>query len=225
MNSADYSLDYVGIGSLNQTDSGLVTALRTRSDAAFAELHRRYARSLYRRILSITKNHEDAEDVLQETLMRAYLGASSFQGRGSLLSWLTRIAINSSLMILRKRRVRRESGLEPMMFGEDEVPQLDVKDSSPNPEESCLQNERWRRVAKAMDALNPSLRAVMQISIGTEGSMAEIARTLDVSVATVKARLHRARRRLAERTQSKSQSLPCRKRKSHATAPLHCDED
>ena len=185
-----------------------VAAVSAESEAAFAELHRLYARRLYSTILSIMNNHEDAEDVLQETLMRAYLALGSFEGRSKLYSWLTRIAINSSLMALRKRRVRREASFEPLSCCEDEMPQLQIKDPSPNPEESYLQLERSLRTLNAMAELELPLRTVLQIQMSRDCSIREIARSLDLSEASVKSRLHRARRRLAKRTQSGTRILP-----------------
>ncbi len=202
MHSADLSLQYSENELVGQSDLGLVAAARAGSDAVFAELHRRYAHRLYRTIVSITKNHEDAEDVLQETMIRAYLALDSFEGRSKLYSWLTRIAINTSLMALRKRRVRSEASFESLSFSEDEAPQLQIKDPRPNPEESCLQSEASFRMAHAMAALKLPLRTVMQIQMSQECSIKEIAHSLDVSIATVKARLFRARRRLAKRMQS-----------------------
>jgi RNA polymerase sigma-70 factor, ECF subfamily len=201
MHSAELSFDYVANGLASQSDLRLIAAARAGSEMAFAELHRLYARRLYRKILSITKNHEDAEDVLQETLMRAYMGLASFEGKSKLISWLTRIAINSSLMSLRKRRARREASFDSSSCNEDETTQLQIKDSSPNPEEFCLQRERSRRVVHALAGLKPPLRTVVQIQLNEECSLKEIAESLNVSVAAVKARLHRARRRLAQRVQ------------------------
>ena len=214
MHSADLSLESIGCGSFRQSELGLVTAMRAGSEMAFAELHRLYAHSLYRTILSITRNREDAEDVLQETLMRAYLGLDSFEGRSKLHSWLTRIAINSSLMVLRKRRTRREASFESLPFADDGTPQFQVKDSGPNPEEFCLQRERGLRVAKAMAGLKPPMRNAMQTQLNTGGSMEEIAQSLDISVAAVKARLHRARRYVTERTRRDTQLFSSRKGKS-----------
>jgi RNA polymerase sigma-70 factor (ECF subfamily) len=207
MHSADCSLRYVENHPVGQSDLGLVMAVRAGSEAAFAELHRLYGRRLYKTIFSITKNHEDAEDVLQETLMRAYLELASFEGRSQFISWLTRIAINTSLMALRKRRVRREASIESPFFDGDEIPQLQVKDPNPDPEECCLRVERSRQTSWAIAKLDPPLREVLQIRISRECSMKEIARSLDVSVATVKARLYRARRRLAQRTENETRIL------------------
>jgi RNA polymerase sigma-70 factor, ECF subfamily len=207
MHSANLSLQYSENQLVVQSDLGLVPAARAGSDAVFAELHRRYAYRLYRTIISITKNHEDAEDVLQETMIRAYLALDSFEGRSQLSTWLTRIAVNTSLIALRKRRVRCAASFESLSCSEDGVPQLQVKDPSPNPEESCVEREMSRRMADAVAALKPPLRTVMQIHISQECSMKEMARSLDLSVATVKARLHRARRRVAKRMQSGARLL------------------
>ena len=203
MRPADMT-DDVGKELLLQGDFQLVTAVRAGSERAFAEIHRLYAPSLYRTTFSITKNREDAEDVLQETLLRAYLARGSFEVRSKLISWLTRIAINSALMALRKRRVRQETSVEPPQEVTQEGPELEFKDSRPNPEEACLQLERSRSVLQAVNKLAPSLRAVMHLHMRREGSMKELARSLDVTVAAVKAKLHRARQRLALRAHNEA---------------------
>lgn len=185
-----------------QSDLQLVAAVRAGSERAFADIHRLYAPSLLRTILSITKNREDAEDVLQETLLRAYLAMASFEGKSKLISWLTRIAINSALMTLRKRRVRQETRVQPMCRVAEEIPEIEFKDSRPNPEEACLQLERGHNVLQAVNKLAPSLRTVMHLHMSKEGSMKALARSLDITVAAVKSKLHRARRRLALRTRN-----------------------
>ncbi|HEY5253197.1 MAG TPA: sigma factor, partial [Acidobacteriaceae bacterium] len=81
-----------------QRDEQLVSAAKAGSDEAFAELQNLYAQRLYSTIIRITKNHEDAEDALQDTFLRVYLALCSFEGRSSFYSWVTRIAINSALM-------------------------------------------------------------------------------------------------------------------------------
>jgi RNA polymerase sigma-70 factor, ECF subfamily len=204
MHSADISLGVIGNEMAGQGDLGLVRAVRGGSEAAFAELHRLYGHRLYKTIFSITKNHEDAEDVLQETLLRAYMALDTFEGRSKLFSWLTRIAINTALMSLRKRRVRREASFEPLGCGAEETPQLEFKDPSPNPEEVCLQLERRRNITHAVNKLQPALQAVIRLHITQEGSLKEIAQVLDVSVAAVKSRLYRGRHRLAMRTNNEA---------------------
>jgi RNA polymerase sigma factor (sigma-70 family) len=86
----------------------IVSASPAESPVTFEELHAIYSRRLFRTIVRITKSPEDAEDALQDTLLRAHLALGTFEGRSSIYSWLTRIAVNSALMILRKRRARPE---------------------------------------------------------------------------------------------------------------------
>jgi RNA polymerase sigma-70 factor (ECF subfamily) len=86
----------------------LVAAARSGSSAAFAELREIYARRVYWKLLNMTKNREDAEDALQDTFLRAYMALHTFEERSSFYTWITRIAINSALMILRRRRTRAE---------------------------------------------------------------------------------------------------------------------
>jgi RNA polymerase sigma-70 factor, ECF subfamily len=197
MHSTESSLRVAQV--VGPSDSTLVTGMRGGSEAAFVELYRIYAGRLYRVIFSITKNREDAEDVLQETMIRAFLAINSFEGKSKLLSWLTRIAINASLMALRKRRIRCEAGLGSLLSNGDDVLEDQIEDPKPTPEDLCLQRERHFQITRAISALKPPLRRVIEIQMRRECSMNELAGSLDVSLATVKARLYRARQRVAKR--------------------------
>jgi RNA polymerase sigma-70 factor, ECF subfamily len=133
---------------------------------------------------------------LQETLLSAYLALPSFEGKAKFSSWLTRIGINSALMILRRRRCRPETSFEQQQeFEGDEAP-LDVRDDALDPEQFYDQQQRCHAIRCALQRLDPKSRATMGIRISEEHSMKEIAENLGVSVASVKARLHRARKRL-----------------------------
>jgi RNA polymerase sigma-70 factor, ECF subfamily len=177
-------------------DEGLVLAARGGCHAAFAELQKTYSRRIYQRILSITRNHADAEDALQDTFLNAYLALPSFEGKSKLSSWLTRIGINSALMILRRRRHRPEMSFEQQPGFEGEGVYVDVCDEALDPEQLYDQQERCHAIRCALQGLDPKSRAAMGIRVSAENSMKEIAQELGVSVATVKARLHRARKRL-----------------------------
>lgn len=146
MYASNSSSSHVRTESASLSDTGLLAAARTGSEISFTELHRLYARRLYRTIVSITKNHEDTEDALQDTMMRAYVGLSAFEGRSKTLSWMTRIAINSALIILRKRSAQRVAKCESLYRNEDEAPHLCIKDPGRNPEEVCLHRERHLRL-------------------------------------------------------------------------------
>ena len=184
-------------------DLELVAAARAGSSAAFEELQNRYSRQLYRRIQSITRNHEDAEDALQETFLRAYVALDSFEGRSQFASWLTRIAINSALMVLRGRRRRAEVSFEAPSELPEDAQTIDVRDRALNPEQLYDVRQRTHCALRAISKLNVSLRSPMATWIKQDCSVKEVARTLDLSLSAVKARLHRARKQLTSTTASK----------------------
>jgi RNA polymerase sigma-70 factor (ECF subfamily) len=183
-------------------DEALVLAARAGCHAAFADLQKIHSRRLFNCILSITRNYEDAEDALQDTFFRAFRALPSFEGRSKFSTWLTRIAINSALMMIRRRRARPEvSSEQPDWDGDCDIP-FEVPASAPNPEEICDQNQRSQALLNAIDRLSPKLRDPLRIWVEEEHSMDDLAQELGVSVASIKARLHRARKRL-----SRSQAL------------------
>ncbi len=175
----------------------LVHAAQRGSDAAFGELQALYRNRLFRQIIAIVGVREDAEDVLQDTFLRAFLALRSFEGRSQFYTWLSRIAINSALMKLRKRRLCAEVSLDwPATESDDPPPTFDVPDSALNPEEACDFGEQLERAAWAIGRLDPPLRSVVRIRALEEGSVKEIAQALNISLTAAKTRLHRARRRL-----------------------------
>jgi RNA polymerase sigma-70 factor (ECF subfamily) len=179
-----------------QSDSDLVLAAQSGSISAFEELQRQYSPAIHRKILWITRNKEDAEDVLQETFLRAYLNLQSFEGRSAFRTWLTQIAINSALMLVRKRRVHAKLFVEPVAMSENEDSSFDFRDSSLNPEQSYDQRQRLDNISRAVQKLDPKLRSALEIWMSQGCSMREISNALGISLASVKARLHRARKRL-----------------------------
>lgn len=200
-------------------DEQLVLAARAGSHAAFGELQRIYSGRLYKRILSITRSREDAEDALQDTFLRAYLALPSFEGRCKFSSWLTRIAINSALMIIRRRRTRPEASLEQQSNMEEDAIAFDVHDNALNPEQVCDQKQRSSAILRAIQRLDPKLRVPIHLQVSHEHSMNEIASTLGITLASVKARLHRARKRLvlSPALQSRGMELMAANR-----SRLHC---
>jgi RNA polymerase sigma-70 factor, ECF subfamily len=187
---------------LTAHDEDLLLAARAGSHAAFADLQRMYAPRLYKRILSITRNREDAEDALQDTFLHAYRGLPSFEARSQFSTWLTRIAINSALLMIRRRRTRPEIPLEFQSNRDDHFTIFDVQDSALDPEQLCDQKQRSQAILRSIKRLDPKLRTPIRIWMSREHSMKEIAESLGVSLAAVKARLHRARKSIG-RTQAR----------------------
>ncbi|HEX4322108.1 MAG TPA: sigma-70 family RNA polymerase sigma factor [Acidobacteriaceae bacterium] len=176
-----------------QQEDWLVAAAKNGDHSAYSELCRRHTAMAFRTVRRITRNTEDAEDAVQESLMRAFAHLHNFDGRSAFSSWLTRIAINAALMILRKRRCHLECSLD--MTTDDGLPrELDVVEPSFNPEDACIHNERNRHVTYAVGRLAPKLKGVMQIQVEREARIEEIAAAAGISKAAAKSRLLRARR-------------------------------
>jgi RNA polymerase sigma-70 factor (ECF subfamily) len=185
---------------LHQNESlqskNLVAAARSGSSAAFAELREIYARRVYRTLLTMTKNREDAEDALQDTFLRAYMALHTFEERSSFYTWVTRIAINSALMILRRRRTRSEVSFDNPGETEEESSGFEFKDTGPSPEYICLHRQSYACMLRSIWKLQPRLRQVIEMQMVDNYSIREIAQALGISQAAVKSRLSRARARL-----------------------------
>src|ERR1700693_4166839 len=115
----------------SMNEAGLLAAAKNGETAALDTLYRAHAEKLFRTVHRITRNRDDAEDAVQDSFLRAFLHLKSFDERSTFSTWLTRIGINSALMILRKKRNFREISAYALCV--DETP-WEVPDSTPNPE-------------------------------------------------------------------------------------------
>ena len=172
-----------------EEEKRLVAAAKRGCSSAFGELCRPYSKRLLLKVLPITRNREDAEDALQDCFLNAFIHIKNFDGRSKFYTWLTRIAINSALMVLRRRRNSAELSL-----GDDASHGiLDLCDHLPNPEMSCVQRERERVLRGAVLRLRPRFQQVLQLGQLEERSIKEMAQILDISIPATKARLFHAR--------------------------------
>src|SRR4051794_6271312 len=147
----------------------------------------------------ITQSDEDAEDVLQETFLKAYSHLDDFKGNSKFYTWLVRIAVNEALMKLRKRRSDRTVPLDdPIDTGEDEVPR-EVAVWDENPEEKYSRDELGQILDEAIQSLKPAYRTVFVLRDIEELSIEETAEALNLSISAVKSRLLRARLQLREK--------------------------
>jgi RNA polymerase sigma-70 factor (ECF subfamily) len=175
----------------------IVLAAQAGSASAFAELYSTYSRRLFQTIISITRNPHDAEEALQETFLRAYLAIKTFEGKSQIYTWLTRIAVNSALMVLRKQRMRPEALFDPQPDDGCETITFEVRDSAPNPEELCVLHQCQLKTVRAIRRLRPHLREPIRMRITHGWSTREISRALNISEAAVKSRIYRARQQLS----------------------------
>jgi RNA polymerase sigma-70 factor (ECF subfamily) len=145
-----------------------VAAFRAGSSVAFEETQKLYSKRLYKQIVSITRSHEGAEDALQDTFLPAFLARDSFEGRSHLCTWLTRIAINSALMVVRRRHANvRVSLMRPSESGVD-VYEFEIRDSATSPEEICDLNQRFNRLFSAIERLDFISRTVIENRVAQE---------------------------------------------------------
>ena len=193
-------------------EHNLVTAAKNGDAVAFVSLCKLHSDKILRRLYRITKNWEDAEDALQDSFLKAYLNIAKFEGRANFSSWLTRIAINSALMLLRKRRSRNEIPMEITVDGDPYPQQREAVDPALSPESRYVLCEQKYKLNKAIPRLRPCFRSVVEMYHLEECSTAEIATGLGISVPAVKSRLLRAKgalRRSVVRTSGKPKAFAC----------------
>jgi RNA polymerase sigma-70 factor, ECF subfamily len=180
-------------------ESELVAQTREGSAKAFNALVRRYEGKIFRLAQHITQNREDAEDVLQETFLKAYEHLDQFQGNSKFYTWIVRIAVNQSLMKLRKRRSDKTVSMdEGIDTGEDTVAR-EIAAWDESPEERYSREELNSILTAAIDSLAAPYRAVFVLRDLEELSTEETAEALSLSVPAVKSRLLRARLQLRDK--------------------------
>ncbi len=180
-------------------ETRLVAQARLGDPGAFTELAERYQRNIFRLAQNITQNREDAEDVLQETFLKAYQHLPEFEGHSKFYTWIVRIAVNEALMKLRKRKWDKTVWLdEPVSVGEDSVAR-EIAVWEDNPEQRYSQEELRDILDKAVNGLAAPYRTVFALRDMEGLSTEETAQALELSVPAVKSRLLRARLQLRDK--------------------------
>jgi RNA polymerase sigma-70 factor, ECF subfamily len=193
-------LSVTSSSNLTVADEGeLVSRAQSGDNEAFAELVGRYQNKIYRLARNITQSNEDAEDVLQETFLKAYSHLDGFQRNSKFYTWIVRIAVNESLMKLRKRKSDRTVPLdEPLDTGEESVAR-EIAVWEDNPEQRYSREEMQEILDEAVESLKPDFRTVFVLRDIEELSTEETAEALGISIPAVKSRLLRARLALREK--------------------------
>ena len=180
-------------------EATLVVQARDGDDKAFAELVRRYEGKIFRLAQHVTQNREDAEDVLQETFMKAYEHLDQFKGDSKFYTWIVRIAVNQALMKLRRRKTDKSVSLdETIDTGEDTLVR-EIAAWDEDPEQRFSRDELGTILDSAIHSLEPPYRSVFVLRDIEELSTEETADALNLSVPAVKSRLLRARLQLREK--------------------------
>jgi RNA polymerase sigma-70 factor, ECF subfamily len=180
-------------------EAALVARAKAGDMEAFSDLVQHYDRRVFRMAKQITQNDDDAEDVLQESFLKAYSHLDDFQGNSKFYTWLVRIAVNEALMKLRKRRSDRTVPLDdPIDTGEDSVAR-EIAVWEDNPEQKYSREEMATILDQAVQSLKPAYRTVFILRDIEEMSIEETAEALNLSISAVKSRLLRARLQLREK--------------------------
>jgi RNA polymerase sigma-70 factor (ECF subfamily) len=174
----------------------LVLAAKRGDGHAFEILIVRYRRRILAIARRFTRIREDAEDIVQQSFQKAFVHLHKFEGKSSFSTWLTRIAINEALMLLRRGRGLREVSIDDLSGNEEAPLGLQMPDSRAGPETAFLQGERNRILYGAMDKLTPGIRTAIELRDLGELSTKEVARVLGLSIEAVKGRVYQGRKKL-----------------------------
>src|SRR5258708_4958509 len=184
-----------------EEDALLVAAAKARDTRAFELLVERHERKIFSMAQRITRNREDAEDVVQQSFQKAFIHLTKFEGESLFSTWLTRIAINEALMLLRRKRGSHEVPIQESSTKTESALPLDFLDSAPNPEDRCLDREQKQILSAALNKLKPGIRKAIELRGLDELSTAETALVMGISVAAVKGLLFHGRRKLGKTLQ------------------------
>jgi RNA polymerase sigma-70 factor, ECF subfamily len=169
-----------------------ISKAKSGEESAFGQLYERYQQKVRRTTLCILHNRQDAEDASQRAFQRAFVNLERFRGESTFSTWVTRIAINEALMMLRKRRTREQFELNGQRVEEDGP--VEIADRRPTPEEILSERERRAALLQAIAQLQGSLRTIVLHRELQGLTSAETAQRLGLTVTAVKARTIRAKR-------------------------------
>lgn len=181
---------------MDQKDGFSIEALRSGDRQAFAAMVDEYSPKLYRLALRMLGDPLEAEDVLQESFLKAFNAIDQFEGRSKLSTWLYRITSNEALMRLRKKHPTLVSVDEPIQMDQGDTIPRQLEDWCCLPEEEFMTTEAMLQLDQAMDDLSPALKAAFILRDLQGLSTEEAAEALEISESALKTRLSRARLQL-----------------------------
>lgn len=171
-------------------DAELIEAALSGDRTAFEGLVLRYQDRLYAAMVQVVGSADEAEDVVQDAFVRAFLKLDTFQNNSQFFTWLYRIAFNSALSRMRRRKTTTSLDQAREAVGDEPVDQF------AGPDERLLQQERVQMVQKALAQLSPDHRAILVLREMEDHAYEQIAEILNISIGTVRSRLSRARSQL-----------------------------
>ena len=177
-------------------DLQLVQSSQRGDAAAYDELIRRYQERIYATIYHMTSNHEDANDLAQETFIKGFQAIKSFKGDSSFYTWVYRIAVNKTINFLKQRKNRTHMSLNDLDFNAENDPDLVALISDRTPRRDIGLSELQEKLNEAMQKLSPVHRLVVTLHDVQGLSHEEIGKIIDCNIGTVRSRLFYARQQL-----------------------------
>ena len=203
----------------------LVVAAKNGDEQAFETLFKRHRQKVLHVVLRYAHVREDAEDIVQQSFQKAFIYLHRFEGKSSFSTWLTRIAINEALMLLRQGRTLRKLLVDDPGEAGGSAASLQMPDSSPDPETSYMQRERVQLLSETLGNLRPGMRTAIELRELAELSTEETARRMGISVAAVKARVFHARKKLQEKLSRYLKSNSTHRKNTTGDTAGHISQD
>lgn len=198
--------------SREEYERSLIRRVQSGEATAFDPLVGPYLESIRGTVWAIVRNHHDAEDIVQQCMLRVFVKLDQFRGESQFSTWMTRIAINQSLMHLRKNRTVVVS-IDAPTRSRDEAFTFEVPDPARSPEDTYSLHESKELLRKHIELLSPNLRSVVQMLYLNELSLKETATLLGSSRTAIKSRATRARKELKLRLRHASSCNECQQNK------------
>lgn len=182
----------------NESAEDLLLVRRARHGdlAAYDELVRRYQERVYSTVYHMTSNHEDANDLAQETFIKGYQALKSFKGDSSFYTWVYRIAVNKTINFLKQRKNKSHLSLNDIDFNAEHDPDMVMLVSDKTPRRDAALTELHGKLNDAMQKLSPVHRLVVTLHDVQGLPHEEIASIMDCNIGTVRSRLFYARQQL-----------------------------
>lgn len=177
-------------------DLALVRRAQNGDTSAYDQLIRKYQERIYGTVYNMTSNHEDANDLTQETFIKGYSALKSFKGDSSFYTWVYRIAVNKTINFLKLRKNKVHMSLNDVDFQAEHDPDLVQLISDKTPRRAANLSELQEKLNEAMQQLSDTHRLVVTLHDIQGLSHDEIAKIMDCNVGTVRSRLFYARQQL-----------------------------
>ena len=192
---------------VQEADRNLIHRALQGDQKAYEELMQKYRGSVFNLVQRMIGNRQEAEDIVQETFIKAFNALPSFNEEYAFSTWLFKIATNNCIDVLRKRKLQTFSLDRPVRTKDGEV-QRDFADDSYSPERDAVYEEHANLILEAIEELPPKYRRVINLRHREDRSYEEIAEILKVPIGTVKARIFRARELLKKKLKEKGYLFP-----------------